>query len=42
MASYVKGGMQAKDIGNRILRREFVPKRDENGEWKRLYNEELN
>ena len=26
---------------NRILRRVFGPKRDENGEWRRLYNEEL-
>jgi len=26
---------------NRILRRVFGPKRDENGEWRRLHNEEL-
>ena len=26
---------------NRILRRIFGPKRDENGEWRRLHNEEL-
>ena len=26
---------------NRILRRMFGPKRDENGEWRRLHNEEL-
>jgi hypothetical protein len=26
---------------NRILRRIFGPKRDENGEWKRLHYEEL-
>jgi hypothetical protein len=26
---------------NRILRRIFGTKRDENGEWRRLYNEEL-
>ena len=26
---------------NRILRRIFEPKRDENGEWKRLHNEIL-
>ena len=26
---------------NRILRRIFGPKRDENGEWRSLYNEEL-
>jgi hypothetical protein len=28
---------------NRVLRRIFVPKRDEvTGEWRKLYNEELN
>ena len=27
---------------NRILRRIFGPKRHENGEWRRLHNEELN
>ena len=26
---------------NRFLRRIFGPKRDENGEWRRLHNEEL-
>ena len=26
---------------NRILRRAFGPKRDENGKWRRLHNEEL-
>ena len=26
---------------NRILRRIFGPKRDENGEWRRFHNEEL-
>ena len=28
-------------VENRILRRIFGPKRDENGEWRRLHNEEL-
>ena len=28
-------------LENRILRRIFGPKRDENGEWRRLYNGEL-
>jgi hypothetical protein len=28
-------------IENKILKRIFVPKRDENGEWRRLHNEEL-
>jgi len=30
-------------FGNRVLRRTFVPKRDEvTGEWRKLHNEELN
>ena len=41
MASYIEGGMQANVFGNRILRRIFGPKRDENGEWRKLHNEEL-
>ena len=28
-------------LENRILRRIFWPKRDENGEWRRLHNEEF-
>jgi len=28
-------------FGNRILRRIFKPKRDENGEWRRIHNEKL-
>ena len=37
----IQGGIQAKEFGNRILRRIFGPKRDENGEWRRLPSEEL-
>ena len=33
--------MQAKLIGNRILRPRFGPKRDENGEWRRIQIEEI-
>jgi hypothetical protein len=30
-------------FGNRVLRRVFGPKRDEvRGEWRKIYNEELN
>ena len=36
---YTKGG---RVFENRNLRRKFEDKRDENGEWRRLYNEELN
>jgi hypothetical protein len=31
MVSYIKGGMQGKRTENRILRRIFGSKRDENG-----------
>ena len=41
MDPYIKGGMQPRGIVNRILRRTFGHKRDENGEWRRLHNEEL-
>jgi hypothetical protein len=34
-------GTQARIFKNRIMRRIFGPKRDENGEWRRLHNEEL-
>ena len=33
--------MQAREFGNRILRRIFGPKRDVNGEWGKLCNEKL-
>ena len=42
MASYIKGGIQGKGIcKNKIRRRTLGPKRDANGEWRRLHNEEL-
>ena len=40
--SYIKGGTQVRVFENRILRQIFGPKRDENGEWRRLHNEEIN
>ena len=40
MVSYIKGGL-LRIFENRNLRRIFGPKRDANGEWKRLHNEEL-
>ena len=40
MVSYIKGGMQFKEFKNRILRRTFGPKRDDNYDWRRLHNEE--
>ena len=38
MVSYIKEGVHAIW---RILRLIFGPKRDENGKWRRLHNEEL-
>ena len=41
MVTCIKEGMKAKVFENRILRRIFGPKRDENGEWRSLHNVEL-
>ena len=41
MVSYIKGGIQARIFENRILRPIFRHKRDENGEWRRLHNEDF-
>ena len=41
LQKFIKGRMLAKGISNRILRRIFGPKRDENGEKRRFHNEEL-
>ena len=41
MVSYSKGGSRLSLFENRIMRKIFGPERDENGEWKRLHNEEL-
>jgi hypothetical protein len=41
MISYIKGRMHAKVFENRIPKQIFAPKRDANGEWRKLYNEEL-
>ena len=41
IVSYIKGGMQAKGVWKQDLSRVFGPKKDVNGEWRRLYDEEL-
>ena len=41
MVSYIKGGMTLGAFENRILRQIFKPRKDVNGEWRRLHNEEL-
>ena len=41
MLSYIKGGMLVKDTWKQDPEANICPKRDDNGEWKRLHNEEL-
>ena len=41
MMAYRDNIISVEPILNRILRRIFGPKSDENGEWRRLHNEEL-
>ena len=41
MALTLREGRRLRVFENRILRRVFGPKRDENGKWRRLHNEEL-
>ena len=41
MKSNLREECRLRVFENRILRRVFGPKRDENGEWRRLHNEEL-
>ena len=38
---YFKGGSRLRVFENRILRRIFGPKRDENEEWRMLHNEKF-
>jgi hypothetical protein len=39
----LRDDLRLKMLQNRVLRRIFVPKRDEiTGEWRKLHNEELN
>jgi len=43
LVAEIAGGKEAKGYENTVLRRIFGPWRDEvTGEWRRLYNEELN
>ena len=41
MVSYIMRGLGLRVFENRILRHIYGFKRDENGEWRRLYNEKL-
>jgi hypothetical protein len=44
LVSHTEGGIKRLRVfENKVLRRRFVPKRDEpTGDWRRLHNEELN
>ena len=41
MVFYIKVERRLRVFENRVLRRVFGPKRDDNGEWRRLHDEEL-
>jgi hypothetical protein len=41
LVSHFGGGTQTEGFENRVLRRIFVPKREEDGSWRKLYNDEL-
>ena len=41
MVSYIREKCRLRVFENRILRQIFGPKRVENGEWRRLHNEEV-
>jgi hypothetical protein len=41
LASYFGGGTQTDGFENTVLRRIFGPKRDEDGSWRKLHNDEL-
>ena len=41
MVSTLREESRLRVFENRIVRQIFGPKRDENGEWRRLHNEEL-
>ena len=40
MVSYIKGGVQAQGIGKQDSEENIWVQRDENEDWRRLYNEE--
>jgi len=43
LVAHIEGGTQAEGVESRVLKRILGPKRKEiTGEWRKLYNEELN
>jgi hypothetical protein len=41
LVSHFEGGTQTECFENRVLRRIFGPKREEDGSWRKLHNDEL-
>jgi hypothetical protein len=41
LVSHFEGGTQTEGFENRVLRRIFGPKREEDGSWRKLHNDEL-
>jgi hypothetical protein len=41
LVSHFEGGIQTEGFENRALRRIFGPKREEDGSWRELHNDEL-
>jgi hypothetical protein len=41
LVSYFEGERYTEDFENRVLRRIFGPKREEDGSWRKLHNDEL-
>jgi hypothetical protein len=41
LVSHFEGGTQTEGSENRVLRKIFGPKREEDGSWKKLHNDEL-
>jgi hypothetical protein len=41
LVSRFEGGTQTEGFENRVLRRIFGPKREEDGSWRKLHNDEF-
>jgi hypothetical protein len=41
LVSHFEGGTQTEGFENRVLRRIFGPKREEDGSWRKLRNDEF-
>jgi hypothetical protein len=41
LVTHFEGGTQTEGFENRVLRKIFGPKREEDGSWRKLHNDEL-